>query len=151
MASHFNSCGSGFVAASDWCLHVYMFACDGWLGVCALVLNAQKPFACTTCGQSFAQRGNLTKHHRVHSGEKPFACDRCNARFGQSSSLTRHQQIHDRQSSDSSTARAAVVAACPECAAEFGNEADLSRHLTAHIDTSDAALLLLGPIRRVEK
>ncbi|KAG7325090.1 hypothetical protein KOW79_011406 [Hemibagrus wyckioides] len=59
-----------------------------------LVHTGLRPFSCTDCGKSFAERSSLNKHRRVHSGERPFKCQMCFKSFVMSSSLRKHERTH---------------------------------------------------------
>ena len=38
-------------------------------------------YACDTCGRSFSQKGNLSRHQLVHTKERPFRCEICGKSF----------------------------------------------------------------------
>ena len=50
----------------------------------------KKPFQCKICLKKFAQKYDISKHHRVHSGAKPYTCLTCKKSFSQSSNLFMH-------------------------------------------------------------
>lgn len=51
-------------------------------------------FQCSVCGKSFADRSNMTLHHRLHSGVKPFACPVCPKAFTKKHHLKTHINYH---------------------------------------------------------
>lgn len=59
----------------------------------------QRSFPCDVCGSVFAQRGQLSRHHRrVHEKLRPHACEYCGKLFGARSDRTRHVQVSSNQS-----------------------------------------------------
>lgn len=54
----------------------------------------QRSFPCSDCDAVFAQRGQLSRHHRrVHERLRPHACEYCGRLFGARSDRTRHVQV----------------------------------------------------------
>ncbi|XP_031684012.1 early growth response protein 1-like isoform X2 [Oncorhynchus kisutch] len=58
------------------------------------VHTKERPFKCKLCYKSFSFRSNLIRHRSVHNGKKPFSCTQCHMRFSHSSNLKRHQRVH---------------------------------------------------------
>ena len=60
--------------------------------------TGEKPYTCDVKGCSYksAIKANLTKHTRIHTKEKPFQCPIGNKRFGQRGDLTKHQKVHKK-------------------------------------------------------
>ncbi|XP_070377072.1 zinc finger protein 674-like [Dermacentor albipictus] len=49
---------------------------------------------CRYCNKSFATRGNLNAHLRIHTGERPFQCHLCPRAFTQKATLVHHVRTH---------------------------------------------------------
>ncbi|XP_070702875.1 gastrula zinc finger protein xFG20-1-like [Pempheris klunzingeri] len=55
-----------------------------------------KPFRCTTCGKSFADRNDLHKHIPKHTGRrgKPFGCTLCGLLSSDHETMLTHMKVH---------------------------------------------------------
>ena len=61
--------------------------------------TGEKPFKCTLCPKAFYQRSDLSRHLRTHTGDRPFKCGLCDKAFAQKSDLHRHERrVHDNVS-----------------------------------------------------
>ncbi|XP_069034760.1 GDNF-inducible zinc finger protein 1 isoform X1 [Lepisosteus oculatus] len=55
----------------------------------------RKPQVCPFCHKTISSKGGLTVHIRIHTGEKPYKCTDCAASFAQKSSFNTHvRKIH---------------------------------------------------------
>ncbi|XP_034070936.1 zinc finger protein 771-like [Gymnodraco acuticeps] len=82
----------------------------------------EKPFSCSVCERTFALRGNVKKHMRIHTGEKPFSCSICKKSFGQRGHLKYHMRIHTGEN----------PFICSICKKSFGQKGDLKKHMRIH-------------------
>ncbi|KAM5125399.1 uncharacterized protein ACMZJ9_022205 isoform 1-T2 [Mantella aurantiaca] len=84
--------------------------------------EVKKLFCCPVCAKGFAQRHNLVKHQRIHSGERPYECNQCGKSFIQKQHLTKHQRLH--------TGERPYV--CQACGRGFSLKHNLTTHLRIH-------------------
>ncbi|KAM9399527.1 uncharacterized protein ACWYII_031657 [Salvelinus alpinus] len=61
--------------------------------------DADKPYACPTCGKLFAKTKYMKQHQTVHTKERPFKCKLCYKSFSFLSYLIRHRRVHNREKS----------------------------------------------------
>ena len=52
--------------------------------------DVKSMFPCHICWNSFATKGSLSVHMRIHSGSKPYKCEYCSLSFR----TTGHQKTH---------------------------------------------------------
>uniref|UniRef100_A0A674B535 C2H2-type domain-containing protein n=1 Tax=Salmo trutta TaxID=8032 RepID=A0A674B535_SALTR len=57
--------------------------------------DADKPYACTTCGKHFAKPNYMKQHQNIHTKERPFKCKVCYKSFSFPSYLIRHTCAHN--------------------------------------------------------
>ncbi len=84
--------------------------------------TGEKPYSCTYCEKSFAVKCDLTSHLRTHTGEKPYSCTYCEKSFAQNSSLTKHERTHTGEKPYS----------CTYCEKSFARKSALTKHLRTH-------------------
>ncbi|XP_064880177.1 zinc finger protein 214-like [Oncorhynchus nerka] len=69
------------------------------LGRLSIRPDADKPYACPTCGKRFAEANYVKKHQTVHTKERPFMCKLCYKSFSFLSNLIRHRSVHNGEKS----------------------------------------------------
>ncbi|KAM9399598.1 uncharacterized protein ACWYII_031697 isoform 2-T2 [Salvelinus alpinus] len=61
--------------------------------------DADKPYACPTCGKRFTEATYVKRHQTVHTKERPFKCKLCYKSFSFLSNLIRHRSVHNGEKS----------------------------------------------------
>ncbi|XP_041713463.2 zinc finger protein 205 [Coregonus clupeaformis] len=61
--------------------------------------DADKPYACPTCGKRFAHANYVKQHQTVHTKERPFMCTLCYKSFSFQSNLIKHRSVHNGEKS----------------------------------------------------
>nr|XP_029543008.1 zinc finger protein 205-like isoform X1 [Oncorhynchus nerka] len=64
-------------------------------GKSSITTDADKPYACPTCGKRFAHAYYVKTHQTVHTKDKPFKCKLCYKSFSFLTSLIRHRSVHN--------------------------------------------------------
>lgn len=55
--------------------------------------QAERPFKCDQCPQSFNRNHDLKRHKRIHLSVKPFPCGSCDKAFSRKDALKRHRLV----------------------------------------------------------
>ncbi|KAM4034736.1 LOW QUALITY PROTEIN: uncharacterized protein ACNLHF_021421 [Anomaloglossus baeobatrachus] len=86
------------------------------------ICTVEKPYSCSECGKSFAQKSRVVIHQKTHTGEKPFSCTECGKCFTRKSYLVRHQRIHTGEK----------PFLCSECGKCFAHKSRVVIHQRTH-------------------
>uniref|UniRef100_A0AAZ3S670 C2H2-type domain-containing protein n=1 Tax=Oncorhynchus tshawytscha TaxID=74940 RepID=A0AAZ3S670_ONCTS len=84
--------------------------------------DADKPYACPTCGKRFSEANYVKQHQTVHTKERPFKCKLCYKSFSFLSNLIRHRGVHNEEEPFS----------CTQCHMHFAHAGNLKRHQRIH-------------------
>ncbi|XP_055765668.1 uncharacterized protein LOC129841430 isoform X1 [Salvelinus fontinalis] len=84
--------------------------------------DADKPYACPTCGKRFSEANYVKQHQTVHTKERPFKCKLCYKSFSFLSNLIRHRGVHTGEEPFS----------CTQCHMHFAHAGNLKRHQRVH-------------------
>ena len=56
--------------------------------------SGEKPYMFGAWGQQFSASGHMQVHERTPTGDKPYACGVCGQRFSEGGSLRQHERTH---------------------------------------------------------
>ncbi|MDP0587698.1 MAG: C2H2-type zinc finger protein [Candidatus Endonucleobacter bathymodioli] len=91
---------------------------------CAATHSKERPHRCSWvgCNMDFAQKSNLKRHYKIHTGEGAFHCLECNKTFIQKNHFIQHMNIHTKEQ----------PACCKTCNKTFFSEDILNKHTLIH-------------------
>ncbi|SCV71901.1 BQ2448_4595 [Microbotryum intermedium] len=61
---------------------------------------------CAYCPMSFKKLEHAQRHERTHTLDRPYACSTCGKTFARQDTLNRHARLHDRKAEDGSAVKA---------------------------------------------
>ena len=100
-----------------------------------LIHTGEKPFQCTYCKKSYAQKAQLDEHVNIHTNSKPYKCDVCNKGFNYRNSLRNHKKTHgsdDRFRVKVSAGPWDTIYECNTCKYTVNNRTVMSQHVKQH-------------------
>lgn len=100
------------------------------------VHTKERPFACTHCGKTFADKSNCTAHIRAHDGTDSFMCrvPGCGKAYPHRASWKAHEAKHF-----------GTLFSCSLCKKTFANGPNVSRHVRNKHRGEDAKVVVHGP------
>ena len=101
-----------------------------------LIHTGEKPFQCTYCKKSYAQKAQLDEHVNIHTNAKPYKCDMCTKRFNYKASLRLHKRkIHGTEHRFRVKVSAGprdTIYECNTCKYTVGNRTKMEIHVKQH-------------------
>ena len=96
-------------------------------------------FKCEECGATFKQKGNLTKHQRIHKEDALYKCKYCPASFKQVQHLNYHVHTHhtkEKPITGLPTIDQSLFHECKYCNHVYTELAQLQKHNLKCVDRS---------------